>query len=299
MHAAVIDHNTTPTYTSLCILRELKNKQHHAYYLPIDKLSCIISQDGIEVKFNNKSLKTIDCFFLRTIGNILNTEKFEYRINLLRNIERMGKLLINPINGYLKARDKFSCLTTLANKNFKVPETLITESEYTAYEFIKKVGKCVVKPLIGSRGIGSFLVEDPDLAFRRLHELKEKGYALYVQRYLNKPGRDIRVFVVGDEVIGSMARESENWKTNIYQGARGRAIEVDDEVKSISIKVNKELGLLYSGIDIAEEDGEYYILEVNASPIWLEFQKVTGINPAIKIVDLAEKLLKNDGKSLS
>jgi ribosomal protein S6--L-glutamate ligase len=295
MHAAVIDHNTTPTYTSLSILRVLKQRSHHAYYLPIDKLSCIITNNGVEVRFQDKALKIIDCFFLRAIGNILNSERFEYRINLLKSLESMKKVIINPVTGYLNARNKFSCLSLLASKNINVPETLITENEFIAYEFIKKMGKCVVKPMMGSRGIGSFLVEDADIAFRRLQELREKGYALYIQRYVNKPGRDLRVFVVGDEVIGGMARESDNWKTNVYQGAKGRLIEISGELERLAVKVNKELGLLYSGIDIAEENGRYYILEVNASPIWVEFQKVTQINPAEKIIDLAEKIIKNNG----
>ncbi|HLI45912.1 MAG TPA: hypothetical protein VKU94_01820, partial [Geobacterales bacterium] len=67
----------------------------------------------------------------------------------------------------------------------------------------------------------------------------------------------------------------------------------DEELKELAIRVNQELGLLYSGIDIAEENGKYYVLEVNASPIWLEFQKVTRINPAEKLVNLAEKIIKN------
>jgi len=292
MHAAVIDHNTTPTFTSLSILRTLKQRSHHAYYLPIDKLSCTITNEGVEVRFQDKPIKIIDIFFLRAMGNILNSERFEYRVNLLKSLEKMQKIIINPIEGYLNARNKFTCLSLLASKNINVPETLITENEFMAYEFIKKVGKCVVKPMMGSRGIGSFLVDDADLAFRRLQELKEKGYALYVQRYINKPGRDLRVFVVDDEVIGVMAREAEGWKTNIYQGAKGKLIEADEELKKLAIKVNRELGLLYSGIDVAEENGRYFILEVNASPIWLEFQKVTKINPAEKIVELAEKIIK-------
>ncbi len=292
MHAAIIDHNPTPTYTSLSLLKELKSRSHHAYFLPIDKLSCTLTTNEIEVRYHNKPLRIIDCFFLRSIGNIINAEKFEYRVSLIKSLENNEKLVINPITGYLSARSKFRCLEILASKNINVPETLVTENDSLGYEFIKKMGKCVVKPMIGSRGIGSFLVEDADLAFRKLQELKEKGFVLYIQRYINKPGRDIRIFVVGDEVIGSMLRVSENWKTNIYQGGKGIAIEIDNELEKLAIKVNKELQLLYSGIDVAEENGKYYVLEVNASPIWLEFQKVTKINPSKKIVDLAERLLK-------
>jgi len=292
MYAGVIDHNSSPTYTTLSILKELKKRSHHAYYLSIDKLTCEINNGKSDVTYNGKSIKKIDLFFLRTLGNVLNSEKLEYRINLIKTIERMGKLVINPIDGYTKARNKFTCLSILASKNIKVPPTLVTENEHMAYEFIKKMGKCVIKPIIGSRGIGSFLVEDADVSFRLINELKEKGYVLYIQKYINKPNRDLRVFVVGDEVLGVMARESTNWKTNIYQGGKGVLIETDEKVRELALKATKELGLYYSGVDIAEEGNDYYILEINASPLWHEFKSVSGINPAEKIVDLAERLLK-------
>jgi ribosomal protein S6--L-glutamate ligase len=204
----------------------------------------------------------------------------------------MGKLVVNPISAFVKARNKFVSLSILASKKIKVPETLITENEFLAYEFIKRNKKCVIKPLMGSRGIGSFLAEDPDIGFRMLSQLKEKGYTLYLQKYINKPNRDLRIIVVGDTIIGAIARESSYWKTNIYQGAKEIKIEVPKELEKLSITINKELGLYYSGIDIAEENNEYYILEVNASPLWHGFQRATGINPAVSIIDLIEKILK-------
>ncbi|MFP3191356.1 MAG: RimK family alpha-L-glutamate ligase [Thermoproteota archaeon] len=292
LHVAVLDYNSTPSYTSLSLLRELKRRGHHAYYLTIDKFACDIKEGKVEVNYQGKSIDKIDLFFLRTIGTSINFEKMEYRINILRCIESLKKPVINPVEGYLKARNKFTCLSLLANKGIKVPETFVTENEFLAYEFVKKMGKCVVKPIIGSRGVGSFLIDDADVGFRRIQELKEKGYSIYLQRYINKPNRDIRVIVVGDEVLGGMARESNYWKTNVYQGAEAKPIILPKEVENLALKVTKELGLMYSGVDIAEENGDYYVLEVNSSPLWHGFLSSTGINPAIKLIDLAERLVK-------
>jgi RimK family alpha-L-glutamate ligase len=292
MYAAVIDNNTTPSYTSLSLLRELKRRNHHAFYLTIDKFACNIKEGKIEVNYQGKSIDKIDFFLLRTIGNSINFDKMEYRINILKCIEASNKLIINPIDAYLNARNKFTCLSMLAAKGYKVPETFVTESEFLAYEFIKKVGKCVLKPMIGSRGIGSILIDDADIGFRKIQDLKEKGYSLYLQRYVNKPNRDIRVIVAGDEVIGGMVRESNYWKTNVYQGAEAKAAKLPKEVEELSLRVTKDLGLIYSGVDVAEENGEFYILEVNSAPLWHGFQSSTGINPAVKIIDVVENILK-------
>jgi ribosomal protein S6--L-glutamate ligase len=292
MYGAVIGSESSPSYTSLCFLKEMKRRNYHAYYLNIDKFACEIRDGDVTVTYAGKPLNKIDFFILRSIGSSLSAEKLEYRINLLHNIEKMGKLVVNPISAFVKARNKFVSLSILASKKIKVPETLITENEFLAYEFIKRNKKCVIKPLMGSRGIGSFLAEDPDIGFRMLSQLKEKGYTLYLQKYINKPNRDLRIIVVGDTIIGAIARESSYWKTNIYQGAKEIKIEVPKELEKLSITINKELGLYYSGIDIAEENNEYYILEVNASPLWHGFQRATGINPAVSIIDLIEKILK-------
>lgn len=293
LHAAIIDYNTTPSYTSLSLIKELKRRNHHAYYLTIDKFACDIKEGTVEVNYQGKSINKIDVFFLRALGTSINFEKMEYRINILKCIENLNKVIINPVDNYLIARNKFTCLSLLASKGIKVPETFVTENEFLAYEFIKKVGKCVVKPIIGSRGVGSFLIDDPDVGFRRIQELKEKGYSIYLQRYLNKPNRDIRVIVVGDEVIGGITRESKYWKTNVYQGAEAKPMQLPEEVEGLALKATKELGLIYSGVDIAEENGEYFILEVNSSPLWHGFYSATGINPAVKLVDLTEKMLKD------
>ena len=156
-------------------------------------------------------------------------------------------------------------------------------------------GECVVKPVIGSLGFGSFKIDNYDMLYNVSKTLLSLGHPVYLQRFIKKPQRDIRVFVVGDEVVGSMYRvvnDSRLWKTNIAQGGKPQPGPVDEELLELSIKATKALGLLYSGVDIAEGDDGYYVLEVNAAPLWKGLQNVIKTNIASKIVDFVISLVR-------
>jgi len=119
MYGAVIGSDSTPSYTSLCFLKEIKRRNHHAYYLNIDKFACEIREGNVTVTYGGKPINKIDFFILRSIGSSLSAEKLEYRINLIHNIERMGKIVVNPIEAFMKARNKFVSLSILASKKIK------------------------------------------------------------------------------------------------------------------------------------------------------------------------------------
>ena len=154
-------------------------------------------------------------------------------------------------------------------------------------------GKAVFKPIIGSLGLGSVLVDNPDTAYQLSRSLYAFKLPIYIQRYIEKPGYDIRVFVVGDRVISAMKRVIEcGWKTNIAQGARGVAISEKDypDAFELAIKAAKVLGLDYTGVDIiVDHDGNYYIIEANASPLWRGLWMATGVNAAEYIIEYLEE----------
>ncbi|MEM4139400.1 MAG: ATP-grasp domain-containing protein, partial [Sulfolobaceae archaeon] len=109
-----------------------------------------------------------------------------------------------------------------------------------------------------------------------------------------KPGdRDIRIFVVGNEVIGSIYRiNPSNWKTNTAQGAIAQILRPNKELVEIAIKSCEVLGLDYAGIDIIESKEGYMVLEVNAAPLWKGLMSATGVNPAKYIIELLVSRIK-------
>jgi len=148
---------------------------------------------------------------------------------------------------------------------------------------------------MGSLGLGSTLVKDPDIAYHITRSLLNISLPSYFQKFLNKPGYDFRVFVVGGRVVGAMKRISSGWKTNIAQGAVGEAVSERDypDVYDIAVKTSNILGYDYSGVDIAydQDSGKYYVLEVNVFPQWQGLKTATGRDIARDIVSyLVEKI---------
>ncbi|MGV9103563.1 MAG: RimK family alpha-L-glutamate ligase, partial [Candidatus Thorarchaeota archaeon] len=135
-------------------------------------------------------------------------------------------------------------------------------------------------------------------AYRAMKFAHQLGQVLYVQETIQKPGRDIRAFVIGDEVVGSMYRylpenKEDEWRTNVHTGGRAEETELSEEYEECAINAAHVLGLDYTGVDILESPDGPYVIEANAAPSWSALSRVTGLDVADMIIDkLIEKASK-------
>ncbi len=287
MKIGVIEYRKTPSGTAKELVDAIAAKGHIPVYLKAHMLDALISVRGVEIYHGSEPID-IDAALLRNFGLFMNLDTFLKRLGVLEALSMQVPMINNPTASFI-ARDKFRCLLRLHLSGLPVPETLVTENPFSAMRFIEKRAIAVHKPIVGSLGLGSMLISNADLAFYVTRGLKNLGMPSYYQVYLDKPGYDYRVFVVGDNVIGAMKRVSSSWKTNIAQGARGVPIKESEEpeVYALALKSVKVLGLDYAGVDIAFDmkTQKHYILEVNAFPHWEGLRRATGVNPPELIVD--------------
>ncbi|WCM34896.1 RimK family alpha-L-glutamate ligase [Sulfolobus acidocaldarius DSM 639] len=253
----------------------------------------MITKDGVEYGYAGNTLE-IDGGLIRNLGFISSTEQLIRRYDTLRSMEKSGITLINRPDAMFVARDKFYSLVKLKNAGIPVPETAVVEDPFEAMRLVMKWKDVVIKPVVGSLGLGSIRAEDPDIVFRVSKSLLSINQPIYIQKYINKPQRDIRIFAVGDRILGGIYRiNKSSWKTNVAQGSLTQVITVNQDLEEITLKSMKVLGLDYAGIDIVEdESGDYKILEVNGSPLWGGFYEATKINPAKYIVEHLIKKMK-------
>ena len=85
----------------------------------------------------------------------------------------------------------------------------------------------------------------------------------YVQEYLEKPGRDIRAFVIGDRVMAASYRTSDHWITNTARGATSMPCPVTPEIEEMALAACKAVGARWAGVDLIETGRRLYVLEVN------------------------------------
>jgi len=228
----------------------------------------------------------VDVCFLRSFGPG-TVEQATRRISLMEHMEFAGIRVVNPTYPFRRARDKYSTQYTLAKAGLPIARTFTTESIYRAYDMAKELGDSVYKPILGSRGYGSMRFKDPDLAFDAYKMLDRIGQPIIVQEYIPNPGRDIRVFVVGEEAIASAFKYGPegSWKTNVAQGGKMIAEGVSKEIEELGVKAVKAMGLVYAGVDIIESSKGPVILEVNGAPGWEAIKSASGVNVAKKIVE--------------
>lgn len=287
MRIAVIEYRKNPPVTAQELIDAIKKKNCIPIYLKAHMLDARIYETDVKI-YHGVDIVDVDAALLRNIGLYLNLDTFMKRLGVLEALATNIPIVNHPLATFT-TRDKWRCLLKLHLNKLPVPETIVTENPFSAMRFTMEKKTVVYKPLMGSLGLGSTLINDPDLSFQVTKSLKNLGLPSYYQVFLEKPGYDYRVFVVGDTVIGAMKRVSSSWKTNIAQGAIGVPISEKEEPEpmDLALKATKILGLDYAGVDIAYDirTSKYYILEVNAFPHWEGLRKATGINPPDIIVD--------------
>lgn len=231
-------------------------------------------------------ISDIDVCFLRSFGPG-SCEQLTRRISMVEHMEVAGIRVVNPCYPFRRARDKYATQYTLAKAGLPVAKTFTTESIYRGYDMAKELGDSVYKPVLGSRGYGSLRFQDPDLAFNAFKMLDRVGEPIIIQEYIPNPGRDIRVFVVGDEVVASAYKYGPEgtWKTNVAQGGKMVAEGVPAEIEELGLKAVKAMNLVYAGVDVIESSRGPIILEVNAAPGWEAIQSASGIDVAKRIAE--------------
>ena len=259
---------------------------HEAISGSILDVSSEISDEGSRFWLGRDEVTDVEVCFVRSFGPG-TCEQSTRRISMVEHMEFSGIRVVNPTYSFRRARDKYSTQYSLAMAGLPIADTYTTESVEMAYRRSQEMGVCIYKPILSSMGKGSLKFDHPDLAYNAWKTLSRLGQPLIVQEYLENPGRDIRVFVVGDEVVGTAYKYGlpGRWKTNVAQGARMVDEPVPEEIKEMGVKATRALGLDYSGVDIMETKRGPVVLEANGSPGWQALKKVTG-------VDIAEKIVK-------
>lgn len=260
-------------------------------------------------EFRNRNIEVERMDTRCAIFNITDFERTDYDVVLEREISHLKALYslkvlnemgVKTVNTYETA---YTCgdkvLTTLALTKHKVPSpvTYIAFTADEALEAIEKIGYPVVlKPATGSWGRLLSKVNDRETAESIIeHKIVLGSYhhsVFYIQEYINKPERDIRAFVVGDEVIGAIYRSSSHWITNTARGGIASKCPLTDEITEICLKATEAVGGGVVAINLLEDKGKLLVNEVNYTMEFKNSIEPTGVNIPGKIVDYVIEVAK-------
>lgn len=238
-------------------------------------------------------LKELDVLIIRPIGRG-SLEEIIFRMDVLYRLQRLGLYVVNPPEAIEHCVDKYDILAILEDNGLPVPRTAVTENPKEALRLFHELGgDVIVKPLFGSKGIGSTRVTDPEVASTVFKAITFYHGVIYIQEFVPHGFSDIRAFVIGDHVAAAMRRVSTSWKTNYSQGARPEPIKLESSLEDLAVKSAKLIECKIAGVDIVESPKGPMIIEVNSQPGWKGLQSVTKISIADEIVNFVISELKN------
>jgi len=229
-------------------------------------------------------LKDLDALIIRPIGRG-SVEEVIFRMDILHRLQRQGMTIINPPLSIERSVDKYHALSLLEEHGLPVPRTAVTENHEEALKAFNELGgDVVIKPLFGSRGIGTTRISDPDVATRLFRAIAFYHGVLYLQEFIPHGVSDIRAFVVGDRVVAAMRRVAQSWKTNVSLGAKPVALNPPKEIEDLAVKAAQVIGCKVAGVDIMESQNGPVVIELNSQPGWRGLQSVATVNIAEEIV---------------
>lgn len=216
----------------------------------------------------------------------------------LRALEAWGIPTLNHSDATTLCDDKALCSLALAKAGVPTPKTLLAFSVESALEACEQIGyPAVLKPVTGSWGRLLSKVNGPEQARVILEQKLELGSfhhgIFYVQEYLEKPGRDIRAFVVGDRVLAASYRTAEHWITNTARGAKSIACPITPQIEEMSLRACRAVGAQLAGVDLIETYDGYTVVEVNTGGEFHGLIKTTDVDLAGEIVEEGVRLAKS------
>ncbi|XVH32768.1 lysine biosynthesis protein LysX [Haloferacaceae archaeon DSL9] len=265
------------------LLAELRDRGHEVEKLDIRKHQ--FGLDGTTMPVDDLDLVVDRC--LATSRSLYAT----------RFLESYGVTVVNSAETADVCADKAKNSLALANAGVPTPETKVAFTVDAAMEAIEAFGyPCVLKPVVGSWGRLMAKIDSKSAAEAILEHKATLGHyehkVFYVQEFVDKPGRDIRVLATDGEPVAAMTRSSDHWLTNAAKGGETAAFELDDRALDLVETASDAVGGGLLGIDLMEVGGEgsgrYTVHEVNHTVEFKALSDAADVDVAAKVVDWLE-----------
>ena len=208
----------------------------------------------------------------------------------LRVLNSWGIPTVNKAAVAEACGDKLITSALLKKNQIPEPRNAIAFTPESALEVIEAFGYPVVlKPVVGSWGRLLAKINDRDAAEAILEHKSTLGSiqhsVFYIQEFIPKPGRDIRVTVIGDRVLTAIFRKSQHWITNTARGGEGEICPVTPEIEELSLQASQAVGGGVLAVDLIEHPLKGLLVnEVNHTMEFHTVQPLSGIDIAGEIV---------------
>lgn len=290
MSVLILTKYTSHEYETTMLVESFDKKNINVQVCQFCNFDIIINKG---IFYKGKAFDLPEIVLVRLGAGITPTE-----LAIIRYFELSGIPCVNSSHSINKVQDKFQTSSILSFAGISVPTAMIAKYPKTNDLVSSNINfPCIVKVIVGSFGEGIYLchsLHEYNNIIEFTHSLHVPD-TLIVQKYLgDHPGEDLRVFVIGDEVLGVMKRTAPigDFRANISKGGSGTAVPITDKIRDIALHTTKVLGLNIAGIDLLFDGDDFSVCEANSNPGFSGFEKYCNINVADAISAYIKSKLK-------
>ncbi|MGN6032114.1 MAG: lysine biosynthesis protein LysX [Thermomicrobiales bacterium] len=210
-------------------------------------------------------------------------------------MQRWGIPTLNSAEAVSVCDDKARASMVLEAAGIPSPRTFVAYSVESALQACESLGyPAVLKPVTGSWGRLIAKVNGPEQAKAIISQKSEHGSfhheIYYIQEFIEKPGRDIRAYVIGGKIVAASYRTSEHWITNAARGAVSVPCPVTPEIEDLALRACEVVGARLAGVDLIETDEGLKVIEINTGGEFKGLMTTTDRDIAGEIVDEAVRV---------
>ncbi len=202
-------------------------------------------------------------------------ERAAYFVAWLLQLAHQGATLVNGLHAASALQSKPFQLHALRSLGARVPRTLISNDPSAIRAFHAEVKDVIYKPLLGGALTRALDAE----ALERLEAVRASP-VIFQERV---PGEDVRVMLVGEELVSCVAIETPEQHLDfrgdpVYSEGRAtyREVRLPEPVQRFCLSAARACGLTFAGIDLKHQGGDFVFLELNSSPIYLDVELKLG-----------------------
>ena len=258
------------------LLGELRDRGHAVRKLDVRDLQLPLETapdafDGVDLVFNRA----------------MESSRVRY---LALFAEHYGLPVVNAARTAVTCADKVRGSLALQAAGVPTPRTEVSFDVESALASVERFGyPCVLKPVTGSWGRLIARIDTRAAAEAILEHKSTLGHyehqVFYIQEFVDKPDRDVRVLAADGVPIAAMVRSSAHWITNVSKGGSVAPFEVTGEVRALVEAASEAVGGGLLGIDLMETPQGYTVHEVNSTCEW------KGLNQAVPDVDVPARIV--------
>ena len=272
-------------YSTRRLVEAAEQRGHNVKVVNTMKLAIDLRKGKPDLYYRQEKLGELDAVLPR-IGASLTY----FGTAVVRQFEQMDVFTANSSAGISNSRDKLRSLQIFSRHHIGIPATTFVRQKQDVFPAIDRVGGApvIIKLIEGTQGIGVLLADTVQSAGAIIELLQSQKQNVLIQKFVaESKGKDVRAFVVGDEVVGAMRRvaQGQEFRSNVHRGGKTEAIELSEEYRETAVRAAQILGLRVAGVDMLEGKDGPQVMEVNSSPGLEGIEECTQLDIAGAVVD--------------